>query len=52
MTRAQVAELLQVHPVVVGRYVRSRGLPAHRLGREYRFLRPEVIAWVQSQAAN
>lgn len=51
LTTVQCAELLQVHPKVVGRYVKSRGLPAHRIGREFRFLQSEVIAWIASLGA-
>lgn len=51
LTTAQVADLLQVHVKVVGRYVRTRGLPAHRIGREYRFLKSEVIAWIAERKA-
>lgn len=48
LTTVQAAELLHVHPKVVGAYVRKRALPAHRIGREYRFLREEIVAWVKS----
>lgn len=48
LTTAQAAEFLQVHPKVIGRYVKSRKLPAHRIGREYRFLRSELICWIAS----
>jgi excisionase family DNA binding protein len=46
MTREQVAKLLQVHPNVVGRYIRSEGLPARKLGNEWRLLRSEVLGWL------
>lgn len=49
LTRAQVAELLQVHPNVIPRYVRALGLPSHKTGGEYRFLRSEVMAWIQQR---
>lgn len=49
MTRAQVAELLQVHPVVVGRYVKKKGLPARKIGSEWRFKRSEVLRWLDKQ---
>jgi excisionase family DNA binding protein len=49
MTRADVAKLLQVHPNVVGRYIREQGLPAARLGGEWRFLRADIIAWLAAR---
>jgi putative molybdopterin biosynthesis protein len=41
---ADVALLLQVHPKQVYRLL-ARGLPAHRVGGEWRFWRHEVLAW-------
>lgn len=42
MTAAQVAELLQM-PVSTVYYLARRGeLPARRLGRSWRFLRPRI----------
>lgn len=49
MTRAQVAELLQVHPAVVGRYVKKKALPARKVGSEWRFKRSEVLRWLDRQ---
>lgn len=49
LTRQDVAKLLKVHPNVVSKYVRTRGLPARQVGKEWRFLRPEVLAWVESR---
>ncbi len=39
-----VAKLLQVHPKHIYRLL-ARGLPAHRVGGEWRFSREEVLAW-------
>lgn len=49
LTREQAAKMLQVHPNVVSRYVRDLGLPARRVGGEWRLLRSEVLAWVDSR---
>jgi excisionase family DNA binding protein len=48
MTRAQVAELLHVEPHHVRTLVK-RGMPAHRLGTQWRFRRGEVLAWLERQ---
>lgn len=45
MTREQAAELLQVNPHAIPRLVRE-GLPAHRLGTQWRFRRSELLAWL------
>jgi putative molybdopterin biosynthesis protein len=41
---ADVARLLRVHPKQIYRLL-ARGLPAHRVGSEWRFSRDEVLAW-------
>ena len=47
LTRAEVAELLGLHPDVVTRKVRTLGLPGIRLpgGGGWRFSRTDVLAW-------
>ena len=44
LTTGQVAALLHVHPKHVYRLIR-RGLPARRIGGEWRFDRGDVLAW-------
>ncbi len=48
LTREQAAELLQVNPHAIPRLVRDEGLPAHRLGSQWRFRRSEILAWLAS----
>ena len=45
LTTRQVAGVLQVHPKHVYRLLR-RGLPAHRVGGQWRFIEEEVRRWV------
>lgn len=45
LTTRQVAGVLQVHPKHVYRLLK-RGLPAHRVGGEWRFVEGEVRRWV------
>jgi excisionase family DNA binding protein len=49
LTRSQVAELLSVCTESVSRLVREDSLPCRRVGKEYRFLRSEVVAWLASR---
>lgn len=49
LTTKAVAELLRVHPKQVYRLLR-RGLPAVRVGDEWRFVRAEVLAWAAARA--
>lgn len=49
LTRSQVAALLRVCTESVSRLVRKEGLPCRRVGKEYRFLRSEVVAWLASR---
>jgi excisionase family DNA binding protein len=51
LTTAMAAEMLHVHVEYLRRMVRENRIPAHRFpgGREIRFLRDELIAWVREQ---
>lgn len=50
MTRAQVAELLDVHEASVVSYVKKNGLKGSKIaGGEWRFRRVDVMAWVEKQ---
>lgn len=49
LTAEHVAEMLEVH-VTVAKLVIRDGLPARRLGREYRFNRAEVLAWLEERS--
>lgn len=49
LTREQVGTLLQVCSKTVTEYVERMSLPTSRMGKEYRFLRSEVIAWLKKR---
>ena len=51
LTTAMAAELLHVHVEYLRKMVREGRIPAHRFpgGREIRFLRDELLAWVREQ---
>ena len=51
LTTAMAAEMLHVHVEYLRKMVREDRIPAHRFpgGREIRFLRDELIAWVRAQ---
>ncbi len=51
VTLQQVAEYLQVSEDTIHRWMAAKGLPAHRVGRYWRFRLSEVDAWVTSGAA-
>ncbi|MEZ5316016.1 MAG: response regulator [Vicinamibacterales bacterium] len=46
MTTEEVQKLLQVNLRTVYRLIRNQGLPAHRVGRQWRFHRHEVERWL------
>jgi excisionase family DNA binding protein len=50
LTAEQVADMLAVHVKTVAKLVVREGLPARRLGREYRFDRGEVLAWLAERS--
>src|SRR5438128_772940 len=45
------AQLLGVCTKTVMAWVKGRSLPAHKSGAEWRFLRSELVPWVQSRPA-
>lgn len=51
LTTAMAAEMLQVHVEHLRRLVREGKIPCHRFpgGREMRFMRDELLDWLQSQ---
>jgi excisionase family DNA binding protein len=49
LTRKEAAELLGLHPNVLVKYVRTRGLPAQKLGRDWRFSRRDLLEWMRTQ---
>jgi excisionase family DNA binding protein len=49
LTTAEVAEVLRVHPKHVYRLLK-KGLPARRVGSEWRFSRDDVLAWSGGKA--
>lgn len=50
MTTHQVQDLLQVDRTTIYRMVESGRLPAVRVGKQWRFSRPEIERWLQGQA--
>jgi excisionase family DNA binding protein len=50
MTTNQVQQLLQVDRTTIYRMVESGRLPAIRVGKQWRFPRPEIERWLQAQA--
>jgi excisionase family DNA binding protein len=49
---AEVAAHLNVNKDSVYRWIDKKGLPAHRIGRLFRFKISEVDEWVKSGVAN
>lgn len=46
---AQAAKVLKVHRRTVARLVRENGLPAHRIGKLFRFSRPAIVDWLEQR---
>lgn len=46
MTVQQVAEYLQFSEKTIYRMAQKGRIPAKRVGRSYRFYRPEIIRWL------
>ena len=50
MTPEQVADLLQINPATVYRYIRQNRLEASRLGRHYRITREAVDRFLRANS--
>ena len=51
MTTEEVLEYLQVNLRTVYRLIKSKNIPAIRVGRQWRFRRRDIDAWLESQRA-
>ena len=51
MTREKVSKFLEVSKKRVTNLVKHRGLPCKKLGKEYRFLKSEVLNWMRTQGS-
>jgi excisionase family DNA binding protein len=50
LNRGQAAKLLGVCLESITKLVRDAGLPCRRVGKEYRFLKSEVLSWLAARA--
>ena len=51
MTTGEVLDCLNVTPRTIYRLIRSGELPAVRIGRQWRFRRPDLDAWIDRQGS-
>lgn len=51
MTVADVCNVLSATPETVYRWIKQKGLPAHRVGKRWVFKQAEVDSWVTSGKA-
>ncbi len=51
LSAVEIAEHLGIAKDTVYRWIESRGLPCHRVGRSWKFKRSQVDAWVESAKA-
>jgi excisionase family DNA binding protein len=52
LSDAQAAELLGVHPKTLQRLARVGQIPAHRIGRFWRYRASELDSWLRTSAVN
>ena len=45
----EIATLLRMHPATIYRLIKSKKIPAFRVGSEWRFDREEVDRWIKTQ---
>jgi PTS system nitrogen regulatory IIA component len=49
LTIRDVMKFLDIPEATVHRWIKHRGLPAHRIGGQYRFHRAEILEWATAQ---
>ncbi len=49
MTIKEAAELLKMHPTTVYRLARRGQVPAIRIGISWRFIKEDLLAWLQEK---
>lgn len=50
LTPEQVGKILQIHPLTVLRYIKSKQIKASRLGRVYRIKEEDVDRFLEKQS--
>ena len=50
MTVAELSEYLKLDKMTIYKMVKEKRLPAARIGKQYRFFREDVEAWIRSQS--
>lgn len=49
----EAAEYLGLTPFTIRKLVKEGGLPARKVGKDWRFYKPDLVAWLRSgQGAN
>ena len=51
LTLEEVADFLQVHPSTVYRLLKKRGIPAFKVGADWRFKQESIEQWVKKLEA-
>ncbi|RSU56247.1 DNA-binding protein [Sphingomonas koreensis] len=49
LTLRQAADFLGVHPNTVRRYARLAAIPCAKIGRDWRFLEADLVAWLRGR---
>jgi len=52
LTVAEVAEYLRVHTTTIYRLLKTRKLPAFRVGSDWRFFRDDIDSWIRGRASS
>jgi PTS system nitrogen regulatory IIA component len=51
LTTDETAEFLSLTPYTVREYAKKGLIPARKMGKSWRFYKPDLVAWVRGTAA-
>jgi excisionase family DNA binding protein len=49
MTLKEVSEFLKIGPTTIYTLARNKKIPARKIGREWRFLKSEILQWIKDR---
>ena len=49
LTRKEACQLLRISDATIHRLLKTKSIPAYKIGRHWKFIKSELLEWVKSQ---